>query len=339
MYTKEPYNTIEELIAAYFTEGLQDDELKELHQWMQASEENKRHFARLQEIWFSSIGNQHAALFDKNEAYERFLNKTKTQGKPTQRRSTRSIVWYAAAAIVLLFIVSYTSFYQGSKQVTDRFADVVIEAPKGSRTKTYLPDGSLVWLNCSSKITYSQGFGVNDRKIFLTGEAYFEVIRNEKAPFVVRTEELKVDVLGTKFNFRNYPDDEEATVSLLEGKVQVSNRIKKNEIVQLSPNQKVFYNKQSGKMRIVAVNAAHTSEWTNGNLFFDEELLPDIIKELERNYNVRIELADKSLETFRFYGDFIVTEHSIEDIIGILAKTNKIQYSIKGRDITLSVRG
>jgi ferric-dicitrate binding protein FerR (iron transport regulator) len=200
----------------------------------------------------------------------------------------------------------------------------------------YLPDGTLVWLNAGSKITYSQGFGVDERTVHLTGEGYFEVTKNEKKPFRVKTEELHVNVLGTKFNFSNYPDNEEAIVSLIEGKVMADNAIGKNEQVSLSPDEKVFLNKKTGQMRILQHRAQSAAAWTNGYLFFDEELLPDIIKELERSYNVSIRITDKSLETFRFYGDFTREEQTIEEILNLLVSTNKLKYTIQGKEIALS---
>lgn len=329
------HKNIEDLIVAYLAEGAKSDELQ---QWISASPENKKHFQRMQEIWFASAATHHTKRFDKKDAYKRFLTRkenSKVKDTGSRKLSLRPFL-YGVAAVALLLIVSYTSYWRGSEQLKNRFADIVIEAPLGSKTKMYLPDGTLVWLNADSKITYSQGFGVSERNISLTGEGYFEVTKNEKLPFQVKTTELHVKVLGTKFNFRNYPEDEEATVSLLEGKVEVSNIARADERVNLSPDQKVFLNKKTGNMRVSAVTAQYSAEWTNGYLFFDEELLPDIIKKLERSYNVNIEIKDKSLETFRFYGNFIRKENTIEEVLEILASTNKLKYRIKGKEIELT---
>jgi ferric-dicitrate binding protein FerR (iron transport regulator) len=208
----------------------------------------------------------------------------------------------------------------------------------GAKTKMYLPDGTLVWLNASSKITYSQGFGVSDRNIGLTGEGYFEVTGNAELPFVVKTDELKVSVLGTKFNFSNYPENEEAIVSLIEGKVQVKNLMNVSEEKNMTPDEKAFLNKKTGQMRILSQRTRPSSEWTDGYLCFDNELLPDIVKTLERNYNVKISIADKSLETARFYSDFSRQEQSIEDILRLLKSTHKLTYTIEGKNITLRER-
>ncbi len=329
---------IDALIAGYLSDGLEVEKHIILKQWINASPENRKYFNDSQEIWFTSTVLGHEKRFNKNEGYKRFLAR---KSKYTQRAfpltgpSIFRIFLYSAAAIVLLLIVSYMSYSKGEDKLKNKFAEVVIEVPFGSNTKMYLPDGTIAWLNAGSKISYSQGFGVNERIIQLKGEAYFEVIKNEM-PFSVKTEELYVDVLGTKFNFRNYPEDNEAIVSLLEGIILVNNTIKPDDQMKLLPDQRVFLNKNSGEMRMSHVNAAYTAQWTKGFLFFDEELLPDITKELERSYHVKINLKDQSLETFRFYGNFERKEHTIEEIMDILASTNKIKYKINGKNIELS---
>lgn len=332
---------IEELIADYFVDRLDKNDIAQLQQWLDQSPDNKKYFQNMQEIWFASGNSGNSKKYDKDEAYKRFLQKTVTspQKYSGQRKNTfLRFLLYGAASVILILIIAYTSYWQGTETVKKQFADMVIEAPLGSRTKMYLPDGSLVWLNASSKISYSQGFGVNNRKLNLTGEGYFEVTKNEKLPFQVRTNELHTDVIGTKFNFRNYPDEEEATVSLLEGKVLVRNILKDGDKICLSPDQKVFLNKKSGEMRMKEIKSQYTVEWTNGYLFFDEELLVDIVKELERSYNVKITLKDKSLESFRFYGNFVPREQTIDEILDLLGSTGKIKYEKTGKEIILSSR-
>jgi ferric-dicitrate binding protein FerR (iron transport regulator) len=328
---------IETLFAGYFSGNLCAEERHELKAWIDAAPENRKYFLSMQEIWFSTIGaSGNGHRFDKGKAYQRFLARI-GKDSDTRRHSARwRILWQSAAAAVVLGIVAYTSFRQGSEHVKDQFADITIEAPPGSRIKTYLPDGTLVWLNTGSKIVYSQGFGFNERKVNLSGEGYFEVAKDEKLPFSIQTEELNVIVVGTIFNFRNYPDDLEATVSLLKGKVLVDNQVKKGESSILSPGQKIFLDKKSGEMRLIRVNAQNTVEWKNGYLFFDDELLPDIVRELERSYDVKIILTHPKLEKLRFYSCFIRGELSIEEVVDILASTGNLQYSKNGKEIRLS---
>jgi ferric-dicitrate binding protein FerR (iron transport regulator) len=328
---------IDTLIAGYFSGNLCDEERHELRAWIDAAPENRKYFLSMQEIWFSTIsasGNDHR--FDKESAYQRFLARIGKHGE-TGRHHWR-ILWQSAAAIVVLGLVAYTSFRQGSEHVKDQFTDITIEAPSGSRIKMYLPDGTLVWLNTGSKLVYSQGFGFNERKVNLSGEGYFEVAKNEKLAFSVQTEELDVNVIGTIFNFRNYPDDLEATVSLLEGKVLVSNQVKKGESNVLLPDQKILLDKKNGEMRLIRVKARNTVEWTSGYLFFDDELLPDMVRELERSYDVNIILTHPDLEKLRFYGCFIRKELSIEEVVDILVSAGNLQYSRNGKEIRLSPR-
>jgi ferric-dicitrate binding protein FerR (iron transport regulator) len=325
---------IDDLIATYLSQGLDTTQENELNEWIHVSDENDKYFRDMREIWFSSISASDTTRFDKEKAYKHFLFRT---GKLQQ---TKKFSWrpfrYAAAVAALLIIVSYASYRRGGEVIKNQFSEVVIEAPLGSRSKTLLPDSTVVWLNAGSKMSYSQGFGVSERKIRLSGEGYFEVAKNEKLPFAVQTNELDVAVLGTKFNFRNYEEDEEATVSLLEGKVSATNLIKDNKNVQLSPNHKIFLNKKNGEMRIAKAEVQNIVEWTKGYLFFDEELLPDIIKELERSYGVTIHLTDPSLNTYRFYGNFARKEQTIEEILELLASTHKLIYSKHGKEIELS---
>lgn len=339
----EPTNThidIDELIATYLSQGLGSEELSELENWLKASPENQKHFQQMREIWFSTISATEEQRYNKEEAYRRFL--TRTQQIPLMKNGTKKHslykYMYGAAAVALLCIISFASYWSGSEQVKKQFAEMVVEAPLGSKTKLYLPDGTLVWLNAGSKIIYSQGFGVEERKLKLSGEGYFEVSKNEQLPFEITTKELQLKVLGTKFNFRNYPEEEEVAVSLLEGKVCLRNNLKNDALCYLQPDQKATLNKKNGELQVSASQARYTAEWTNGYLFFDEELLPDIIKELERSYNVKIYIEDESLKTFRFYGNFMRKEQTIQEILEMLASTGKLEYKIEGKTVRLSSR-
>jgi ferric-dicitrate binding protein FerR (iron transport regulator) len=334
---EQQISSIDELILSCLSGNSDPDETAELKEWLDASPENRAHLRAIREIWLASGVLNHAGRFDKNRAGERFLARTGNRTN-TRKHVVLRYLSTAAATVALLLTVSYLSYRQGGEEVKNRFADIVIEAPMGAKTKMYLPDGTLVWLNASSKITYSQGFGVSDRNVGLTGEGYFEVTGNAELPFVVKTDELKVSVLGTKFNFSNYPDNEEAIVSLIEGKVQVKNLMNVNEEKNMAPDEKAFLNKKTGQMRILSHRTLPSSEWTNGYLCFDNELLPDIVKTLERSYNVKISIADKSLETTRFYSDFSQQEQSIEDILRLLKSTRKLTYTIEGKTITLRER-
>ena len=335
---EEENKHIDELIANYLTEGLDKNALDELKTWIAASAENQPYFIRQREIWFSAVSREAASVYDKDKAFENFRNRVESQ-KEIQSTSRRgfslSALWRYAAVVAIIIAVGCISYWQGEVNVKDTFADISVEAPLGSKTKLYLPDGTLVWLNAGSRMTYSQGFGVDNRKVELEGEGYFEVKRNEKIPFFVKTKDLQLQVLGTKFNFRDYPEDHEVVVSLLEGKVGLNNLLREEKEAVLSPDERAVLNKANGLLTVESVTASNASQWTDGYLFFDEELLPDIAKELERSYNVKIHIANDSLKTFRFYGNFVRREQNIQEVLEALASTEKMQYKIEERNITI----
>ena len=335
---EEENKQIDELIANYLTEGLDKNALDELKTWIAASAENQQYFICQREIWFSAVSREAASVYDKDKAFENFRNRVESQ-KEIQSTSRRgfslSALWRYAAVVAIIIAVGCISYWQGEVNVKDTFADISVEAPLGSKTKLYLPDGTLVWLNAGSRMTYSQGFGVDNRKVELEGEGYFEVKRNEKIPFFVKTKDLQLQVLGTKFNFRDYPEDHEVVVSLLEGKVGLNNLLREEKEAVLSPDERAVLNKANGLLTVESVTASNASQWTDGYLFFDEELLPDIAKELERSYNVKIHIANDSLKTFRFYGNFVRREQNIQEVLEALASTEKMQYKIEERNITI----
>ncbi len=285
-----------------------------------------------QELWFSALATDDSTDYDVDKAYDRFLSRIRKK-RHAAFRIPRII--FGAAAVILLLIASTVSYWWGGYRLQERFTDIIVEAPLGAKTKLVLPDSTLVWLNAGSRIVYSQGYGVRDRHLRLNGEAYFEVRKNEKLPFDVMTRELDVKVLGTKFNFRNYDEDEEVTVNLLEGKVQLENYVRKMGMTYLSPSEKVTLNKLTGEMTISRTEVRNAKEWTNDGLFFDEMPLSDIVKELNRSYNVRIHIADERLAHDRFYALFNRKEQTIYNVLDIITATNQVRYEVKGDSILL----
>ena len=288
-----------------------------------------------EELWVSSAVADDTQQYDVDQAFERFRKRT-----GLDQSGKQSYKWYrtwsvAAVAIVLLGLITVTAYWQGSRQIQSNFSDIVVEAPLGSKTKLTLPDGSTVWLNAGSKMVYSQGFGVSDRRLAFQGEGYFEVEKNDEMPFLVQTHDVNVTVVGTKFNFRNYPEDEEAVVELLEGKVALENQLKEEAVRYLSPNEKMVLHKATGKMDITSAKVKEATLWTENILLFDEDLLPDIVRKLERSYHVRIEIENEDLKQARFYGQFNQLEQNIYEVLDMLVETGRLEYQEKDKVIYL----
>lgn len=330
-------DTANDWITGYLTNSLTPEETQSLQEWLNASEENRKYFSDMQEVWIAASDETDDSSFNKDKAYQLFLKQTGVtpQQGINKRKAFQLRPWmYAAAMIIVVFICGTIAFQSGKSVIRNQLTQISIEAPYGSKTKLYLPDGTLVWLNAGSKMSYAQDFGINERTLDLSGEAYFEVIKNEEMPFKVHTEELDVKVLGTKFNFRNYKDDLEAKVCLLEGKVALNTREKETI---LHPDQQALLDKKTGKLSVSGTKAAYSAEWTNDRLYFDEVLLSDIIKELERSYDVKITVADDTLNTIRFYGNFRKREQSIQEIMDVLSSTDKMTYTMNGKNIVITL--
>lgn len=288
-----------------------------------------------EELWVSSAVADDTQQYDVDQAFERFRKRT-----GLDQSGRQSYKWYrtwsvAAVAIVLLGLITVTAYWQGSRQIQSNFSDIVVEAPLGSKTKLTLPDGSTVWLNAGSKMVYSQGFGVSDRRLVFQGEGYFEVEKNDEMPFLVQTHDVNVTVVGTKFNFRNYPEDEEAVVELLEGKVALENQLKEEAVRYLPPNEKMVLHKATGEMDITSAKVKEATLWTENILLFDEDLLPDIVRKLERSYHVRIEIENEDLKQARFYGQFNQLEQNIYEVLDMLVETGRLEYQEKDKVIYL----
>ncbi|WP_072531265.1 FecR family protein [Bacteroides ilei] len=326
---------IDTLIISYFSGTLDKSSFQQLKDWAAESEENRKYIREKMEVWFSSGAVDEEVAFNAKKAFERFQNRVADAER--QKEHVHRFSWtmfLKAAAVVLIIILPITAYWQGQQVVKQNFADIVIEAPLGSCTKLNLPDGTLVWLNAGSKIIYSQGFGVDDRSLKLIGEGYFEVAHNKETPFKINTKELDLKVVGTKFNFRNYLDDKEIAISLLEGKVALVNKIKKMPELYLEPDEKMVLNKVTGEMKKLKTMADKSNLWMNDELFFDEILLEDIAKQLSRSFNVRIVVAD-SLKERRFYGSFKVQGNTVNQILQTMSSTNQLRYRCVNGDFVI----
>jgi ferric-dicitrate binding protein FerR (iron transport regulator) len=216
--------------------------------------------------------------------------------------------------------------------LTQEVEYTVHENPKGQRSQIVLPDGSLVWLNSDSKLSYAEDFSnVENRNIKLEGEAYFDVKHNSEKPFVVSINDIKVKVLGTRFNIRGFNENNEINTLLVSGKVAISNQtnsIKK----QLSPGSMGIYSKKEKKLEIKSgIDIEKNISWKNGKLIFDNEPLLTLVKELERWYGVSFEIPESLKGKYRY--TITITDESVPEVCELIKRTTPISYTIKGNKV------
>lgn len=334
----------EELAIRYFTGDLDSEGILLLEDEIRQSEEAKKTFYELKEIWVASTTREQLDSYDYKAAYQRFLHKisegsdeTDENQKEENPRFNHIYRWIGgiAASLLILFGATYLSYQQGQKNLQSTFADIVVVTPKGSCTSVNLPDGSKVKLNGDSRISYSQGYGVDSRIVNIEGEGYFEVKKDSTKPFIVNSANIIVKVLGTKFNFCDYPQETQALVALDEGKVNMTSIESKQEITLL-PNQQVFFDKKTGAMKLLDTKTlANKSQWTKGIITFNGESLKDIAAVLERCYSVTFKISPSKQNSLHFYGVFYKDSQNVYDIIEALAATGKFTYKISGKTIII----
>jgi ferric-dicitrate binding protein FerR (iron transport regulator) len=198
-----------------------------------------------------------------------------------------------------------------------------LETPRGRQYSVVLPDGTKIWLNAASSIKYPTSFtALKERKVFLTGEAYFEVAKDKKHPFKVITSTQEVRVLGTHFNVNSYADEQAVNTNLFEGSVKI------NEFTILKPGQQAnLY--RSGKVS-VSPGSANAIAWKDGKFSFDDTSMEEILKQLSRWYDVEIVYPNGiPQETFSGYIDRKLNAADALDIL----KYTKVDFKIEGKKI------
>ena len=326
-----------EAIIDYLTGSATQQTLDEISEWCTLSPENETYFAQMKEIWFSIVAERRND-FDQQLAFEEFKvsvqrlmgNKPFVPVKTSPMRKLLSV----AAVVLAVVVVGVTAWFVGYNARPDASGHIVVRAPEGSQTFVLLPDSSEVHLNAGSKLVYSQGYGVSDRRVSLEGEALFSVRKNNDLPFIVWSKDFAVRVTGTKFNFENYFDDDEATIVLLRGSVAIDDPVDQHQMATLTPAHRFVFNKKTGVGRVSSVDTTRVARWTRGQLFFDEKIFGDIAKDLERSHHVNVVIANDSLRTRRFYGSFALTDNAA-DIVRTLALTGGIHYRVKGNNIMI----
>ena len=248
-------------------------------------------------------------------------------------RKRRSMAWLRQVAAVFIFSLILASLFQylnNPKPASD--SGVVIKevaALKGVKTKLTLPDGTIVNLFPGSKLLYPVDFGNKDRSVKLVGEGFFNVTHNKEVPFIVKTKELNIKVLGTEFNVRAYNDDDYIETVLVKGKIQIEKEVngKIMPVKTLKPNQRIVYNRLTNKFNVYKQSDVNRYvAWTKGTLVFDAEPLKEVVRKLEVWYNVDIEIKDKELEKFKLTGLF--NAEPIEEVMSLLQFSSDFKYEI-----------
>ena len=206
-----------------------------------------------------------------------------------------------------------------------------LRIPKGGEYKIVLDDGTEIWLNSASELKYPAHFVGNERRVQLTGEAYFQVARNEAAPFIVETRDMDVKVLGTSFNVSVYEDEESCHATLVEGRVEVNDKVNGEKVV-LTPGTQALL--RGGEMTVREVNTKLYTLWRLDRFTFASEDMEGVIRKLSRWYNVDFFFANSSMKQKRFTGS-LPKYADISQVLKMIEMTTDIKFEIKEHTIMI----
>ena len=320
----------EEVLVAFLKGELDAAQAAAVEAWYDRSAANRRMLGQVYYILYVSDRINDAAGIDVERSLRLFKRRMHAGRRISLRRSAVRIA--AAAVIAAVLLAGGLTTVLLSKRLAQ---PVTVVTQLGERSQVVLPDGTKVWLNSSSSVEYVAPFFSRQRRVKMEGEAYFEVEHDRRAPFVVSTNGLDIEVLGTRFNIRNDDNEHRVTTVLLEGAVKAYASGREQASVRLHPAQQLVFDTRTHAMRLTDCPSAERSiNWIDGRFCFEHDTFGEIVAELKRYYNVDIRFMDNRLRDMRFSGNFRV-EDGIYHIMSVLQLTYKFNYRIAGNDIEL----
>lgn len=327
----------EELISSrQFISWVRGDEVENADYWNQWEKNNSDHIPEFREaIRVTKMLNFKPAKVQSADV-EYMWNKTmarmNTLNKPSGKTSLMITIVRAAAILTLPLLLASAWLFYSQNQLKHKYSQLVenkidqyitITAPIGARMVVDLPDGSKAWLNSGSELTYPVLFNSTERKVTLSGEAYFK-IQHAEVPFKVANLGPEVKVYGTEFNVNSYPNEDVVTVALAEGKVALGLNGKEEF---LAPGQVSYFDRKAKKVSIETTEVHNFSSWREGRYVFRDAPLSAILRILQRQYNVNIQLSNADLGNYRY--NMTIQNESLEQIMQLLAYSAPVKYSLK----------
>lgn len=323
---------IDQLISGRFLDTNLQAENVALDQWIGESAENKKYFLEQQNLWKLTEKHHKMLMIDEEKAY------LKIASQFTVDKQIRPLRWFQRIAAVLFIPLALVSVFQYLKaeksksnnnertQMTTVYNTV--ETPLGMRSSLTLPDGTKVWLNAGSRISYPVLFADDERKVALSGEAYFEVKKDREWPFVVNTKNMNIVVTGTSFNCNAYPENEQVQTVLVEGAVTLVNQ-SATELASMNPGELATFDNDNQSITKMKTDLQKYIAWKNGKLMFRDDKMNKVVEKLERWYNVEFEIADKEIADYVYTATFI--DESLDQVLKMLTLSAPIRYTVSER--------
>ncbi len=308
---------IDALIAKYLNGACSAGEINERELWRGSASQNEKLFRRSEEVWRLAKADPLRNTSDKRAVWDKISQYI--SGRYSKITVIRVAGIAATIALFAGFALSYLVWY-GKLHPQNR--QIVMHVPGGVRSQITLPDGTLIWLNSSSTLRYPLFFDGSKREIELVGEAFLDVVPHPEQPFIIRSNEIQVKVLGTSFNFKHYAEDSHAVLAVETGKVTLSRG--PSDPVTVTANQYATVNNETGQMNVFEASSNHFSSWRDNKIVFRNEPFGNVLNELSRKYNVHFEIRNDVIKTYTYTATF--EDLTLEDIMELLKMSSPIDY-------------
>ena len=320
---------IEDLLPSCFKGILNKADREKVESWKEASKENRQLFADSLKAWQATALLQTMKKYDTEKALKKVHKKIEKQN-----RSILTMIQKIAAILILPLIIStlYFALRNPTLSTSQSTELYTITSPAGMRSEYILPDGTKVFLNSKTSLRFPLAFTDDTRDVILNGEAYFQVAENKTKPFIVNTGKINIEVTGTEFKVSNYTDEGLTEIVLVSGSINLFHgnytNSKKN-IALLTPGEKASYHTREDRMYIENVNIDKYISWKDGVLMFRNDPMEEVVRRLNRWFNVKIQLTGKELSDYVYTATF--EDESLMQILDLLKISAPIDYKINKR--------
>lgn len=331
-----------QLLLKFFNGDASEHEIDSIIEWIDKSPANKEYFARLKAIWAISQNKVTQQVCE--QTIDRINQSLHPEQKSKQVFNYRLFSYYSSAAALVAICLSVGLFFLTKKEVpaiaatdTPKVSVNTLYTEKGVKGYITLPDGTKVWLNSDTKLTYPDAFAKDVRKISLSGEAYFEVKPDSTRPMIISTnKDFSVEVLGTSFNIKSYNNDLSAETTLYTGSIRMHYRNKKSkqiETVALMPNESfIYYDTDIKSKQTHPPKPEVPKAWKDGELIFDNTPMEEVIKVLERWHGTTFIINNPNIYNYKFTATF--SSESIAQILDMMQYIMPVKYTYKNNTVT-----
>lgn len=303
-----------DILQQYIEGQLNQQEKEEVAKWLDADDKHMQEFMLLRSVYDATLWSKHSFADELSKENEKSYNK---------KRIKIFYEFLKIAAVFLLALGCYHLFLYTKPYDNSIITLQTVYAPEGQRAEVVLSDGTKVWLNAKSSITFPNQFANNDRIVELNGEAYFDVTHDDMKKFVVETEKYQIMVHGTEFNVIAYDNSNEFETALIKGSVEVVSNSTK-ESVMLSPDSMVY--EDNNRLLLANIESQDQFLWKKGILYFENQDVSDLFRKLELYYDVKIEVKNKQILTHKYTGKFW-TKDGVEHVLRVLQLRHNFKYT------------